>query len=341
MESRYQSTSEELKPLLKHGEITYDLLWALFTPNDMLLTECPGTGQLRGVRGDAGEYVEQRGVSKFQVEARHFDFDGERLGEVSARYTVARFAGRKRIRDLTIFPLKHHPHSKEIEERLIRNGRRFTQLQDVHYQHYHGTAFRYVQGELVKHDVRGRIMVDAKLFREMNPNHWRPKIDSGMMEPGYVDLGNLASEGTGAVTGINRDAASLRESELMCCSATVYGFSLEGKLWCKYASVHSELSRLLTMLRTSGVRRGRNRGRGVAAVRVRRARAPTGDQRRGDDTRRGAHRTLGDRARGRLRGRKGARSQHPFAVSDPGSVGGYDGRMAHDEIVVRPAWARR
>lgn len=233
MESRYRSTSEELAPLLARGEITYDLLWALIRPDEMLLTQCPGTGELRGVRANSGEYVEERGALKFRVEARHFDFDGERFGEVSARYTMAKFSGRKLIRNLDIFPLHYHPDAQKIEQQLVATGRRFTQLQHVHCQHYRGIGFNYVNGELRKHTVHGQIMVDAKLFREMNPNHWRPKVDWSLHEHGFVDLSSAQDRGTNSVTGIDRDAASLGDPELMCCSATVHGFSFGEKLWCK------------------------------------------------------------------------------------------------------------
>jgi len=36
----YKTTTERLVPLLKHSEITFDLIWALFKPNDLLYTTC-------------------------------------------------------------------------------------------------------------------------------------------------------------------------------------------------------------------------------------------------------------------------------------------------------------
>jgi len=48
-ETTYESTAEHLSVLLRMQEITYDLLWALFTPNTEVYTTCRGTGAPRCV----------------------------------------------------------------------------------------------------------------------------------------------------------------------------------------------------------------------------------------------------------------------------------------------------
>lgn len=233
LETTYRSVDEELRPLLEDGEITYPLLWALFRPNEMLITECPGTRRPRGIQYDAGEFGVERGMSRFQLQARHLDFDGERLGEVSARYNIAKFAGRKRIQNLAIFPLRYHSSPSDVQRQLVHVGRRFLGLQGIHCRYYEGAAFTYHQGELVRTDVHGRIMVDAHLFREMNPNHWLPKVDATFLDHGVVDLNSHHHERMEIVTGTGRDVSSLSERELMCCSATVRGFSFDQKSWRK------------------------------------------------------------------------------------------------------------
>jgi hypothetical protein len=40
MDRTFNPTSQRLETLLKHGEITYDLLWALFKPNTLVFTKC-------------------------------------------------------------------------------------------------------------------------------------------------------------------------------------------------------------------------------------------------------------------------------------------------------------
>lgn len=271
LETTYRSTEEELWPLLRDGEITYPLLWALFRPNEMLITDCPGTRRLRGVQYDAGEFGMERGMPRFQLQARHLDFDGERLGEVSTRYNIAKFAGRKRIRDLSIFPLRYHPSPDDVQRQLIHVGRRFTQLQGIHCRYYRGAAFTYHQGELMRFDVDGRIMVDAQLFREMNPNHWTPKVDSTLLDHGVVDLNSHRHEGTGMVMAADRDVSCLTERELMCCSATVRGFSFDLKSWCESVPDHAACDRVsLTYGLISGVRGGWYHRRRVADVELRR-----------------------------------------------------------------------
>lgn len=43
VKSIYVPTTERLLPLLEYGEITYDLLWALFKPNTPICATCFGT----------------------------------------------------------------------------------------------------------------------------------------------------------------------------------------------------------------------------------------------------------------------------------------------------------
>ena len=60
----YVSTTQRLLPLLKHGEITYDLLWALFKPNTPVYTTCFGTKKPRCVTYDSGEEKINRSKKK-------------------------------------------------------------------------------------------------------------------------------------------------------------------------------------------------------------------------------------------------------------------------------------
>src|SRR4051812_19538485 len=51
----YSTIGNRLSALLKNGEITYDLLWALFKPHTSVFTTCPGSEQPRCVEYVCGE----------------------------------------------------------------------------------------------------------------------------------------------------------------------------------------------------------------------------------------------------------------------------------------------
>ncbi|ODH45036.1 hypothetical protein ACO22_00428 [Paracoccidioides brasiliensis] len=113
----YASTTQSLLPLLKRGEITYDLLWTIFKPGIFVYSTCPGTGKPRCVIFDAGEEkMKMNGIKYFSLDCRYLDFDGEVFGEAGTQLEVVRFHGPRPIHDLEAFPLDHHPNKSDAHE---------------------------------------------------------------------------------------------------------------------------------------------------------------------------------------------------------------------------------
>ena len=74
----------QLRPLLKHSEIIYDLLWALFKPNEILYTTCFGTHKDRGVIFDHGEEKEDNFKRKYySLTCRYQDYNGTVFSETA------------------------------------------------------------------------------------------------------------------------------------------------------------------------------------------------------------------------------------------------------------------
>jgi hypothetical protein len=91
--------------------------------------------------------------------------------------------------------------------------------------------------------ILSRIIVDAAQFQKINPNYVRPTIiktsNSRSSDPSIIDLHDLFEDRPppppGAdqvkVNGIDLDLQD--KDNLIICSLTVLGFSLNNKLWCK------------------------------------------------------------------------------------------------------------
>ncbi len=237
LEEAQQSTTNTLQPLLKHGEITFDLLWALFRPNQLVFTECSGTGKPRCIKYDFGDFVTELGEKKFRIEGRYYDYDGKQFGEASIKLNIAGYQGTKRIESLGAFPLEYHPQQQIIRTQLAQCGQSFVQLTGTHHRHYHGRAFTVVKGEKVKVEVNGRIIVDPLFFREMNPNYFKPQIDPCLeLFFAGVSLDELAAEELHDALEESKPATLLSEEDFLRCNATVVGFSFSEKMWCKSPS---------------------------------------------------------------------------------------------------------
>jgi hypothetical protein len=233
----YASTTSRLASHFKNREITYDLLWALFTPKTPLYTTILDAEKPACYTYDSGSERKKNGVTYFHVGCHYLDFNGQVFGEVSTALGISTFPGAKRIDRLEAFPLKFHRRHKEMREYFVRCGRQFVSLMGQHHVQYHGNAFYIQKGGYVEVPVDSRIMVDVAYFREVNPNYTRPQINELArqdLSSSYILFSDADSD---EVKSSGLDTKTMSEGELMVCSQTVYGWSFGNKKWRKSSSL--------------------------------------------------------------------------------------------------------
>ncbi|KAF2182673.1 P-loop containing nucleoside triphosphate hydrolase protein [Zopfia rhizophila CBS 207.26] len=239
IETSHKSTAERLVSLLLTKEITYDLLPALFKPNSEIYTTCRGTGVSRCFNYNYGEErTELNGSKFFCIDGRYIDFDGKMLGEANIRCSIPKFRGTKQIDLLQAYPLRFHTQSKEIRKELIKLGRAFCSLKGVHHVQYAGRAFQVKgKGEIASQHVNSRIMVDATFFQQMNPDYPAPRVHKS--KPGVIDVFSFDSpdpdRNDSRVKYVDTDPDQMEDHELLVCSPTVLGFSLDDKSFLEFA----------------------------------------------------------------------------------------------------------
>ncbi len=82
--SAYASTTSRPASLLKNGEVTYNLLWALFKPNVNIYKTILDAEEPACYRYDSGEQKKPHsGVPYFHVDCHYLDFNGQEFSEVS------------------------------------------------------------------------------------------------------------------------------------------------------------------------------------------------------------------------------------------------------------------
>ncbi|KAH7374066.1 hypothetical protein BKA64DRAFT_586823 [Cadophora sp. MPI-SDFR-AT-0126] len=239
----YTDTRARLLPLLPNGEITYDLLWALFKPNTFAYTTCPGTKKQRCIKYDFGEERSTSdGVVYFHIRGRSIDFDGKVFGEVPVDTGILKYRGSKPINSLDVFPLRYHENVDQVRAELVRCGQKFSSVKSVQHLQYSGTAFQVVRGELVAMSISSRIIIDTVQFRKINPNYTRPSLiraanrghDSNPINFWFDDDGPPPSSNVVKVKA-DVDVDMQDEDHLIMCSPTVLGYSLDDKLWLEFA----------------------------------------------------------------------------------------------------------
>lgn len=244
IKTTYQSMAQRLHSLLENGEITYDLLWAIFKPNSMVYSTCFGTEQPRCVIYDGGEEEEtSNGLKYYKMECRYLDYDGRVFGETSINLAIVKFRGKKRISTLNAFPLQYHPDEKGMRAHLIECGQKFLSMLGAHHRHCRGTAFYMKDGEVITVSVDSRVILDAAFFRKMNPNYTRPQpielIKKKTDSDGWAEMFSESSnEGSfDRIKGNGVEPTDIEEKDLLICCPTVPGFGLEHKLWSMVVSL--------------------------------------------------------------------------------------------------------
>jgi hypothetical protein len=114
----YTATRKALKPMLKAGTITYDLVWALFKPNTIAFTPTyHNKDDPRCFKVDTAYEYESwmTGIKSWYVDGRYLEYDGKSFGLGDHQIAIQAFKGHKKITSLAAYPLKYHKDAEVSE----------------------------------------------------------------------------------------------------------------------------------------------------------------------------------------------------------------------------------
>ena len=111
----FTATRKALKPLMKAGTITYELVWALFKPNTIVFT--PTYGNKEDPRCFKVEQCYEyeswlSGAKSCCVDGKYLEYDGQVFGLGDHQTEIKAFKGHKKITSLVAYPLKYHKDPK-------------------------------------------------------------------------------------------------------------------------------------------------------------------------------------------------------------------------------------
>ena len=229
MNDRFGAIARKLRSMLKQQEITFDLLWGLYKPNELIYTTCPGTGQPRCARFvSAEEKVDIHKGKYLGVKCRYLNYDGKRFGEATVELEVEEFSRVRKVGTLNAFPLHFHKHEETVRKQLVECGRKFVSLQGTHHKRYQGEAFYVRKGAPHKVHVNSRVIVDATSFKDANPNYSFSKLQ----ESSHSSYGNVirlwgdVSSGPNSILDKPIPTEDVQGDDLLIFSPTVFGYSL-------------------------------------------------------------------------------------------------------------------
>ncbi|TID26350.1 hypothetical protein E6O75_ATG00843 [Venturia nashicola] len=183
LDEDYADTKKTLYPLLDAGNITFELLWALFKPNSIAYTSTYGDhDNPRCFKVDRA--TKETSFIKgewYAIEGRYLEYDGKNFGLGEFEVSIENFKGSRKITSLTAYPLKYHMDEEGITKQLVERGKHFIQLTGQNFRCHKGLAFQKKRKGIQKFNINGRVMVDPATFRRINPNYQisvlKPKDD--------------------------------------------------------------------------------------------------------------------------------------------------------------------
>lgn len=121
------------KELLSHGVITFDYLWTLFTPGELLYSNDDSLDRFYILRS-----VSSRGGLTIEIGYTYITWSGGRdgFGTVQEHLPITLFHGTRSITSLPVFPAKYLSNFASMQEKLIQRGRKFANLAGIHYKAY-------------------------------------------------------------------------------------------------------------------------------------------------------------------------------------------------------------
>ncbi|TFK87612.1 P-loop containing nucleoside triphosphate hydrolase protein [Polyporus arcularius HHB13444] len=226
--SNYRQTLARISSLVSHGEITFDLLYAILLPGTIIVRRCPTTRETRAIRlssasklvnscGQQFYALDCEGLEEMVDEAEDENMDtniGWSDDDLAAR-SGARFGfvGTRAV---------YHPDPEGLTALLLARARKWASMSGVHHMHCRGTAGRweYVGNnqKLCKYSIKSRVMVDKASFSRVDADYDLPM-------PEFALPNRIGAE-------------SLTDDELLLASPIVFGFSLSDKLWLEYNINH-------------------------------------------------------------------------------------------------------
>jgi hypothetical protein len=215
----YASEIATLDSLLEKGEISYNLLWAIFKPKGLVFTEKNPLHEPQILRQHALHKHTDPDSRKeiLDIMAREINHDGENVGWGTKIFNIPEFQGSRKISSLTIFPLELHPDSERLRENSLERGHKYFNLIQPTCRNYDGLAtYPVYEGSKwveKRFNATGRVMIDPVAFRTKDP-------DSILINP---------------EADTNVDLESLDDQDRICTSHRILGFSFQQKRWGAFA----------------------------------------------------------------------------------------------------------
>ena len=157
--SDYRVTLNTIERLTSHGEITFDLLYAILVPRSLMVTKCAITGLPRLFELTSWTRTTIDSKPVYQLMLQSVDLVDRPqshsvvVGKVQTIVYLMYVRGAVKISTLDAYPLQYHPNPDMLKDALLKRGKKWVSLIGVHHKQYDGLAALKTGEKLLKHNV--------------------------------------------------------------------------------------------------------------------------------------------------------------------------------------------
>ncbi|KAJ6616286.1 hypothetical protein B0H10DRAFT_1949311 [Mycena sp. CBHHK59/15] len=228
LEAEYAVLLQKMRGFVQNGEITFDLLWAVFVPGDVIFTLCETTGEPRALL--ALRLRETPQAKNWMTDAVTCDLICTYLDtadDPASSGQGLRFA----LHQIKIPQFEGFHPAAEVEQKLIRRGREWAKLRGVQHRQYDGIGY-------FKHPPQDgpEEMNAAPLTERVQPHYRCPSANKGI-KMGQL-LFSLEDDSSTRRPVPVLEGEELPDAVVLLATPIVYGFYLAEKLWLEFSVEH-------------------------------------------------------------------------------------------------------
>ncbi|KAM0464905.1 hypothetical protein ACHAPV_001896 [Trichoderma viride] len=203
-------------------------------------------------------YVSSSAGNAPQIKVKILKFNGEKFVWQERALPVEEFEGNKPVLELGHYPLDFHQDAEDIKMRLTVRGRKVLDLQGLEYRLYNGIALHDGRACMEKHNVEGRILLDAVGYNKYHLTQgkrendrrahvkneqigWQFGTDSSSSSDSSTDSLDDESEKRAAIRRLgekdfqkNKQHMESRPEDICFISALLGGYALKNKMWMEF-----------------------------------------------------------------------------------------------------------
>ncbi|THH01618.1 hypothetical protein EW026_g1115 [Hermanssonia centrifuga] len=232
MELEYQDQLRVLRSLQQEQRVSFRLLWGIFVPGTLLLSNCEVSGEpiaLRLVRVDTEDATVDKSPH-YSLLCEYIDFSEGIPALAVLTREIPEFPGDMLLADFGIRPMYVEKNAQELRDTLIERGRRYWSLSKT-WRHMQYSAIAWLkddQGQR-KTAVKSRIVLDRDLY-DSYADHASPTIEQSTLA-GQILVKRLTRKE-------RVQNAELLLDDVMLIPVLLYGFSLSDRQWLQFDVNH-------------------------------------------------------------------------------------------------------